>query len=333
MSHDQQIDRSMLDGKDREQLHTIAGAMGVKAPTRMRKADLIDAILAAANGGDRATTARRRRPRRRPSRDASARPRVRARPTTIAALAAEEDALGAGDGRRRRRAAVDPDRARDRCRRPATADSRDDRGTDATSTAAPTSPAARRSARRRRRRRGTPTTTVRPRGRRRRRRGDDVDPEDERAVVRRRQPPRPAPSPRPRRGRTRRGGDEPRQRRVPGRPDRRSRACSTCATRATASCARAATCPGRNDVYVSASQVRRFALRKGDYVKGATRPPASNEKYPALLRVDDDQRHDARRRARAAPRFEDLTPLFPDSKLAPRAAPTTRTRSPAASST
>ena len=31
--------------------------------------------------------------------------------------------------------------------------------------------------------------------------------------------------------------------------------------------------PGRNDVYVSASQVRRFALRKGDYVKGATRPP------------------------------------------------------------
>jgi transcription termination factor Rho len=71
---------------------------------------------------------------------------------------------------------------------------------------------------------------------------------------------------------------------------------------------------GRNDAYVSASQVRRFSLRKGDYVKGATRPPASSEKYPALVRVDlingvsPDE-------ARNRPRFEDLTPLFPDSRL------------------
>src|SRR5262249_55808868 len=43
--------------------------------------------------------------------------------------------------------------------------------------------------------------------------------------------------------------------------------------------------PGPKDVYVSASQVRRFALRKGDYIKGFARPQASNEKYPALLRV------------------------------------------------
>src|SRR5437762_13583994 len=49
MSPDQQIERSMLDGKDREQLHTIAGAVGVKGATRMRKADLIEAILATAN--------------------------------------------------------------------------------------------------------------------------------------------------------------------------------------------------------------------------------------------------------------------------------------------
>ena len=67
-------------------------------------------------------------------------------------------------------------------------------------------------------------------------------------------------------------------------------------------------------MYVSASQVRRFGLRKGDYVKGATRPPASNEKYPALVRVDDINGmtpDDARSRVR----FEDLTPLFPDSQL------------------
>jgi len=72
--------------------------------------------------------------------------------------------------------------------------------------------------------------------------------------------------------------------------------------------------PGRADVYVSASQVRRFALRKGDFVKGQTRPPASNEKYPALLRVDEinDMSPDA---ARNRVRFEDLTPLFPDERL------------------
>jgi transcription termination factor Rho len=71
---------------------------------------------------------------------------------------------------------------------------------------------------------------------------------------------------------------------------------------------------GRNDAYVSASQVRRFGLRKGDYVTGATRPPASSEKYPALVRVDQINgmtTEDARSRVR----FEDLTPLFPDSKL------------------
>jgi transcription termination factor Rho len=71
---------------------------------------------------------------------------------------------------------------------------------------------------------------------------------------------------------------------------------------------------GRNDAYVSASQVRRFGLRKGDYVKGAIRPPASSEKYPALVRVDfiNGMTPDE---ARTRPRFEDLTPLFPDSKL------------------
>jgi transcription termination factor Rho len=71
---------------------------------------------------------------------------------------------------------------------------------------------------------------------------------------------------------------------------------------------------GPGDVYVSISQVRRFALRKGDYLEGAARPAGGNEKYPALLRIDtvsgltpDD--------ARGRPRFESLTPLFPDTKL------------------
>jgi len=72
--------------------------------------------------------------------------------------------------------------------------------------------------------------------------------------------------------------------------------------------------PSSRDVYVSISQARRFALRKGDYVEGACRPASSNEKFPALIRIDSvsglppDE-------ARNRPRFEDLTPLFPDSKL------------------
>ena len=69
-----------------------------------------------------------------------------------------------------------------------------------------------------------------------------------------------------------------------------------------------------NDVYVSINQVRRYHLRKGDVVTGGYRPAASNEKYPALLRVDTVAGFDPEV-ARLRPRFEDLTPLFPDEKL------------------
>jgi transcription termination factor Rho len=72
--------------------------------------------------------------------------------------------------------------------------------------------------------------------------------------------------------------------------------------------------PSARDVYVSISQARRFSLRKGDYVEGACRPAASNEKFPALIRIDSVSGlnpDDARNR----PKFEELTPLFPDSKL------------------
>ena len=70
----------------------------------------------------------------------------------------------------------------------------------------------------------------------------------------------------------------------------------------------------QKDVYVSISQVRRFALRKGDYIEGASRPASSNEKYPALLRIDTVSGMTPDE-ARLRPRFEDLTPLFPDARL------------------
>jgi len=72
--------------------------------------------------------------------------------------------------------------------------------------------------------------------------------------------------------------------------------------------------PSPKDVYVSVSQVRRFGLRRGDYLVGASRPAANNEKYPALLRIDSVSGM-ALEEARNRPRFEDLTPLFPDERL------------------
>ncbi len=69
-----------------------------------------------------------------------------------------------------------------------------------------------------------------------------------------------------------------------------------------------------SDVYVPMAMVRRYGLRKGDMVEGAYRPAANNEKYPALVRVDSVcgvSPEEARNR----PKFENLTPLFPDEKL------------------
>jgi transcription termination factor Rho len=65
---------------------------------------------------------------------------------------------------------------------------------------------------------------------------------------------------------------------------------------------------------VSVKQSRQYGLRRGDHVTGLMRPAGRNEKNPALLEihsingVDPDQ-------ARNRPKFEDLTPLFPDEKL------------------
>jgi transcription termination factor Rho len=72
--------------------------------------------------------------------------------------------------------------------------------------------------------------------------------------------------------------------------------------------------PSRDDVYVSVKQVRQFSLRKGDQLAGASRPANRNEKNPALLRIDEVNGKDPEE-ARKRPRFEDLTPLFPDEVL------------------
>ncbi len=72
--------------------------------------------------------------------------------------------------------------------------------------------------------------------------------------------------------------------------------------------------PSPNDVYVSQSQIRRFALRTGDQVMGQVRPPKDGEKYYGLVRVEGINGLDTDA-ARARPSFDTLTPIFPNVQL------------------
>jgi len=72
--------------------------------------------------------------------------------------------------------------------------------------------------------------------------------------------------------------------------------------------------PGPDDIYVSPSQVRRFALRTGDTVEGEIRAPKDGERYFALLKtnkVNFDNVDQTRHRIN----FDNLTPLYPEEKI------------------
>ena len=71
---------------------------------------------------------------------------------------------------------------------------------------------------------------------------------------------------------------------------------------------------GPDDIYVSPSQVRKFGLRTGDTVEGEIRAPKDGERYFALTRlstINFDEPDTVRHRTN----FDNLTPLYPDSKL------------------
>lgn len=72
--------------------------------------------------------------------------------------------------------------------------------------------------------------------------------------------------------------------------------------------------PGPHDIYVSQSQLRRFALRPGDYVTGQVRHPKDNEKYYGLLKVEAVNGMDPET-AKRRPYFENLTAIFPNQQL------------------
>lgn len=72
--------------------------------------------------------------------------------------------------------------------------------------------------------------------------------------------------------------------------------------------------PGPDDIYVSASQIRRFSLRTGDTVEGQIRSPKDGERYFALLKVNTINFEDPVK-TRHKVHFDNLTPLYPDERL------------------
>lgn len=68
------------------------------------------------------------------------------------------------------------------------------------------------------------------------------------------------------------------------------------------------------DIYISASQIRRFDLRTGDKVSGKARPPKENERYFGLLQVEAVNGEDPEV-AKERVHFPGLTPLYPDRQI------------------
>ena len=72
--------------------------------------------------------------------------------------------------------------------------------------------------------------------------------------------------------------------------------------------------PGPDDIYISPTQIRRFALRTGDTVEGHIRSPKEGERYFALLKVSQINFEDPEA-AKHKVNFDNLTPLYPTKWL------------------
>lgn len=71
---------------------------------------------------------------------------------------------------------------------------------------------------------------------------------------------------------------------------------------------------GQEDVYVSQTQLRKHKLRNGDMVIGQVRPPRESEKHHGLLTVESINGLPPEE-ARYRPKFERLTPIFPEEQF------------------
>ncbi|MGV4967184.1 transcription termination factor Rho [Priestia aryabhattai] len=72
--------------------------------------------------------------------------------------------------------------------------------------------------------------------------------------------------------------------------------------------------PSSEDIYISASQIRRFDLRNGDKVSGKVRPPKENERYYGLLHVEAVNGEDPET-SKDRVHFPALTPIYPNEQM------------------
>jgi len=269
------LERSLLEGKERAELQVIAESLGLNPGSRLRKAELVDRILRAAGAH--------------PEPDAPAASAPQAAPPERDAPAAQpapaEGATPAADRPRAERGTANGTRAVEAAPVEASAGPRNGAQGRAASQGdrdrawanAPRGSAADEIGGRRRRRRG------------RDRPGSDRDfAAAERAASSGDHPDTGEPAP------------------VKGFLDLRDEGFGFIRTSGFTA--------GPDDVYVASVQVKRFGLRKGDIIEGVSRPAGPSEKFPALLRIDAVSGLDVDA-ARQRRRFEDLTPLFPDTKL------------------
>ena len=267
------LERSVLERKERDELQTIAKALGAKATSRAKKADLVELILTTA-GVSAPVPAATPEP-------AAPEPAPAPRPEitrTEPPARSDEQPADQGNGAHdvRERPSEQQDRDRDRDRQPQQDRDRGGQPGD----------------------RGRWDEEGEPGNRRgRRRRGRD-----------RQGGGQGQPGPQGQ-GQTENRPDEPwigEPIEVEGLLDLRSEGYGFLRTKGYL--------PSKDDCYVSVKQARQFGLRSGDHIAGAMRPAGRNEKNPALLRIDAVNGQDPEL-ARNRPRFEDLTPLFPDEKL------------------
>ena len=79
--------------------------------------------------------------------------------------------------------------------------------------------------------------------------------------------------------------------------------------------------PSSEDIYVSTSQVKRFALKTGDYVTGQIRTPREKERFFAMLKVETINNDVPERKKNIIP-FTSLEPYFPTERLILENSPT-----------
>lgn len=72
--------------------------------------------------------------------------------------------------------------------------------------------------------------------------------------------------------------------------------------------------PGKNDVYVSNAQIRRYCLRSGDYIVGKTKPQREGDRVSPLLYITEINGQTPEE-TQSRPGFEEMTPVYPRKKI------------------